>query len=488
MVEILSFLAEKLWAMPLIFLILATSLYFTFRMKFPQITQFREMSRLLKIRGASQEGLSPFQSFIFTAARSIGVGNLAGMAAGIYFGGPGAIFWLWFLAFFGSSIAIIEGTLAQTYKEIVNNEFKGGPANYMAKGIKNKKIGKIFALLYSFITFISLTFLMSGVQSFYIVQGLKEAFHINGLFMGLALTVLLATVIFGGLKRMGQAAQKISPTIGLIYVTMSILIIILNIQKFPSTIVLIIKSAFGSDAIFGAILSSALQWGIRRGVHANEVGIGTSAVTSATSTVSHPVQQGLLGGMSVFIGTLFVCTTTTFMILMTNSYNVISPSGSKLIFEGVKGLEYGNPFISHAIQKTIPLPNFGNIFVALAILFFAFIALTAFYLYAESNLAYIVGQKKIFYFLLKIGFLCAVFIGTIVASDAIWAMADIGNALMAWINIIALIIVGNKGILIYNDYIQQKAEGILNPVFHPDRLGLKVDKRIWDSTCSDQKK
>ena len=479
MVDLLNKIAGAIWSMPLIFLILLVSLYFSIRMGFPQITHFKEMTRLLKEKGAAEEGLSPFQSFIFTAARTIGVGNIAGMAAGIYFGGPGAIFWLWILAILGSSIAIIEGTLAQTYKEVINNEYKGGPANYMAHGMKNKKIGKGLAVLYSFITFISLTFLMSGVQSFYIVQGLNEAFGFKKIVLGIIITVCLGIVIFGGIKRMGKAAQRISPIVGTIYVLMSIIVIVLNITKLPSTFGLIFKSAFGKDAVFGAIFGSALQWGIRRGVHANEVGIGTSAVTSATGTVKHPVQQGLLSGLSVYIGTLFVCTTTTLMILMTNSYNVIDSKTNELVYEGVKGLEYGNPFVSNAIQKVIPIPNFGNIFIALAILFFAFIALTAFYLYAESNLAYIIGDKKIGFVLLKIGFLVSVFVGTLVASDTIWAMADIGNGLMAWINVIALVLVGNTGIKVYKDYKRQKDSGITTPVFKPEELGMENVGKTW---------
>lgn len=208
-------IAGLLWGLPIIFLILGVSVYYTVIMKFPQFTQLKEMFRLLKERGESEEGLSPFQSFIFTAARTIGVGNIAGMAMGIYFGGPGAIFWLWVLALFGSSIAILEGTLGQTYKQVIHNEYKSGPANYMAKGFKSKKLGKGFAIAYSLITAISLTFLMSGVQAFYIVQGLHDAFNLPVIILAIAFTLLLGIVIFGGLKRIGHTSQKLSPIAGL---------------------------------------------------------------------------------------------------------------------------------------------------------------------------------------------------------------------------------------------------------------------------------
>ncbi|MGF3141068.1 alanine/glycine:cation symporter family protein [Facklamia sp. P12934] len=477
---ILNDIAGKIWGLPIIFMILLASLYFSIVMKFPQFTQFKEMLRLLKERGESEQGLSPIQSFIFTAARTVGVGNIAGMAAGIYFGGPGAIFWLWVLAIFGSSIAIIEGTLAQTYKKVINNEYKSGPANYMAEGFSNRKVGRVFAILYSIITTVSLTVLMSGVQSYYIVQGLHSAMNLPVILLSTIFTLILGIVIFGGLKRIGRTSQKISPVAGLLYVIMSIIVIIMNIDKLGETLSLIFSSAFGQDAVFGAMLGSALQWGIRRGVHANEIGIGTSAITSATSQVSHPAQQGLLGGMSVYIGTLFVCTTTTFMILMTGSYNVINDQ-KEIVFEGVKGLEYGNPFVANAIQSVVPIPNFGNIFIALAILVFAFVALTAFYLYAESSLSYIIGDNKTGYTILKVVFLGAVFGGTLVVSDTIWALADIGNGLMAWTNIIALIFIGHKGVKILNDYTEQLNRGIQNPTFDPRSVGIHSGAELWQN-------
>ncbi len=477
MVDFLNKLAGLLWSMPLIILVLVTGLVFSIKLGFPQVRSFKTMIKEMKEKGSSDQGLSPFQSFIFTAARTVGVGNIAGMATGIYFGGPGAIFWLWILAFFGTSIALVEGTLSQTYKSVVNGEFRGGPANYMEKGIDNKALGKFLAMLYSLVTVICLTFLMSGVQSFYIVKGLHDAFSINSLILGIVFSALLAVVVFGGLKRMGNVAQRLAPTMGLLYVIMSIIVIVVNIGRLPSTIALIFKSAFGTDAVFGAIFGSAVSWGIRRGVHANEVGIGTAAITSATAKVSHPASQGLLSGLSVYIGSLFVCTTTSIMILMTDSYNVIDKAG-KLIYEGAKGLDYGNPFVSQAIEKTIPINGLGNIFISLAILCFAFVALTAFYLYAESNLVYLIGGNKVGIVLLKIGFIGSVFVGTIVASDTIWAMADIGNALMAWVNIIALILVGNKGIKIYKDYEKQIKEG-KKPVFDGDKLGIDNVSEVW---------
>ncbi|MCR8968926.1 sodium:alanine symporter family protein [Facklamia sp. 7083-14-GEN3] len=478
MTEILNQMVNMIWSLPLILIILLTGFYYSVIMGFPQIRLFKETLRLMKERGESELGLSPFQSFIFTAARTVGVGNIAGMAAGIYFGGPGAIFWLWVLALFGSSIAILEGTLAQTYKEVINNEYKSGPSHYMAQAFRNQKVGRVFALVYAVITTISLSLLMPGVQSFYIVQGLHNALNIPSLFLALALTLILGLVIFGGLKRIGRTSQRISPIAGLLYVIISLIVIVVKIDQLPATLVLIFQSALGRDAVFGAMIGSALQWGMRRGAFANEIGMGTSAITSATSKVNHPAQQGLLGGLSVYIGTLFICTTTTFMILMTGSYNVVN-SQKEIVFEGVKGMKYGTAFVANAIQSVIPIPNFGNLFIAFAILIFAFVALTAFYLYAESSLAYLIGDKPLAFILLKLVFLATVFAGTLVVSDTIWTLADIGNGLMVWINVVALIFIGRQGASILKDYTNQQAKGIQDPHFDPSSIGIDHGAEFW---------
>lgn len=480
MADFLHAAAAHVWNRGLIVLILLTGLYFSVRMRFPQLTQLKEMLRLLGARDAGASGISPLQSFVFTAARTFGVGNIAGMAAGMYFGGPGTLFWLWVLAFFGAAIAILEGTLAQTFKRPMRGGYRGGPAYYMVAAMRPGRLGKIFGLCYSVVTVISLTFLMPEVQSYYIVQGLNEAFGADRLLAGIVLTVLLALVIQGGLNRMGRATYRISPTVGTLYVLVSLFIIFANLHRVPEAFFLILRSAWGRDAAFGGITAFALQWGIRRGVQANEVAVGTSAIISSTSEVSHPVQQGLLGGLSVYIGTLFVCTTTTFMILLTDSYNVQSPSGG-FVFEGLPGVEYGNPFVSHAIQRVIPIPNFGNVFVALAIFFFAFVALSAFYLHAESNLAYLLGNHPAGHFILRVLFLGSVFFGTQIAADTIWAMADIGFGMMAWINLFSLLLTGHIGVRIYYDYINKRKTGVLDPPFLPKDTGITHGAEVWES-------
>ena len=477
MSDILNRINGVVWSMPLVILVLISGLYYSIKLGFPQILHIKDMVKAAGSANKSEKGLNSVQSFIFTAARTVGVGNIAGMATGIYFGGPGAIFWLWILAIFGSSISMIEGILAQTYKVEVNGEFKGGPAYYMEKGMKNAKLGKAFAVAYAVITVIGVTFLMPSVQTYNIVQGLNQAFGFNVVIAGVIFSAIMGIVIFGGLKRIGNVAQRLSPIMAILYFLMSVVIIIFNIDKFPGVIMLIIRSAFGMDSVFGAMFGAAVSWGIKRGVYANEVGIGTSAITSASAEVDHPVTQGMIGGLSVFMGSFFVCTTSAVMILITNSYNTIGSNG-KLVVEHLPGIAYGNPFVTNAINTS--LPGLGEKFIAISILCFAFVALTAYYLYTESNLIYLIGGSKLGIFIQRIFFIGSVFIGSVISADTVWTMGDIANALMAWINVIAILFLGNTAVKIYKDYNEQKKMKI-TPVFDGDKLGLKNVSDAWSS-------
>lgn len=474
--QILNSLNGVLWGMPLVILILGAGIYFSIRMKFPQARCLKEMIRLTGSSSGSEKGMSSIQSFIFTAARTVGVGNIAGMATGIFFGGPGAIFWLWVLAFFGTAVAQTESTLAQTYKKVVHGEYRGGPAYYMERGIKNKTLGKILAVAYAGVTIIAVTLLMPEVQSYNIVHGMKDAFGGNLLIYAVIFTFVLGLTIIGGLKRIGNVAQKISPIMGCAYVLMALVVMIVNIKELPAVLALIVKSAFSMDAVFGGIAGSAITWGIKRGVYANEVGIGTSAITSASAEASHPAKQGLISGLSVYIGTIFVCTTSAIMMLMTGCYNVQGADG-ELIYEGIKGVAYGNGFVSGAINTVFP--GVGEIFIAVAILCFSFVALTAYYLYTESNVKYLFGGNKVAVRVIQILFILAVFAGTLLSAQTIWTMGDIANALMAWLNVIGLILLGNQSVKIFKDYERQKKAGVEEPVFDPESLGIHNVGDVW---------
>lgn len=476
MEQLLSRINDALWSMPLVILIVGAGIYFSIRMRFPQIRLFKEMIKTTSTAGSSQNGLSPLKSFVFTSARSVGVGNISGMAAALYFGGPGSLFWLWILAIFGCTVAGVEAILAQTYKEEINGEFKGGPAFYMRKGIKNETLGKVMAAMYAIAIVIGVVFLMSPVQSYNIANGISSAFHIPTLAVGVAFAILIAFVIFGGLKRIGDVANKIFPFMALVYVLLALIVIVTNIGKVPEVIGLIFKSAFGVHPVMGAIVGTAITRGVQRGVFANEVGQGTSAVTAATSTIDHPAKQGLIGSLSVFIGTFFVCTPSVIMMLMTGCYNVQGTDGV-LLHEGLPGVAAGNGYVSASINTI--LPGFGELFVAIAILLFAFVALLAYYHYSESNLVYLVGGSKPAITVLRICFVGCVFVGSLLKAEIIWTMGDIAAGSQCWVNIIAVLLLGNVAIKIFLDYDRQKKNGVETPVFNPDALGLRNVSNVW---------
>lgn len=474
--EILTTINDILWSMPLVILVLGAGLYFSIRMAFPQFRYLKEMIRNMGKGEESSKGLSPFRAFIFTAARTVGVGNIAGMATAIFFGGPGAVFWFWILALIGSAVALIEAVLSQTYRQVIHGEYRGGPAYYMERGIKNKTLGKAMASVFAVLTILCFILLSPTTQSYNITQGISTAFHLPVVAVGVVFTAFLGFVILGGLKRIGSAAQRISPIMALLYILMAVVIIVMNITKLPGIFALIFKSAFGTEQVFSAIVGSAISWGIKRGVFANEVGVGSSAVTAAVGEVSHPVKQGLSNALSVFIGTFFVCTTSAIMMLMTGCYNVSDGAGG-LLYEGLPGVAYGNDFVSSAIDTVIP--GLGAPFVAVAILCFASVALLAYYLYGESSLYYLFPKSKILPWVLKISFLVTVFLGCLLSADAVWTMGDIGHGVMAWVNIISLLILGSQAVRIFKDYDRQRKNGVEDPVFDPDALGLTEVSETW---------
>lgn len=476
MSRILTTINDILWSMPLVILVLGAGLYFSVRMAFPQFRYMKEMIRNMGKGSDSSRGLSPARAFIFTAARTVGVGNIAGMATAIFFGGPGAVFWFWILALIGSAVALIEAVLSQIYRQTVNGEYRGGPAYYMEHGIRNKKLGRAMAVVFAALTILCFVFLAPTTQSYNITQGIATAFHLPVIAVGIVFTGFLAFIILGGLKRIGTAAQRISPIMALLYILMALVIIVMNIEKLPGVFALIFQSAFGTDQVFSAIAGSAVSWGIKRGVFANEVGVGSSAVTAAVGEVSHPVKQGLSNALSVFIGTFFVCTTSAIMMLMTGCYNVSDGSGG-LLYEGLAGVEYGNGFVSAAIDTV--LPGVGAPFVAIAILCFASVALLAYYLYGESSLFYLFPNAKKLHWAMKICFIGIVFLGCLLSADSVWTMGDIGHGVMAWVNIIALFLLGNQGIRIFKDYDKQRKNGVEEPEFDPEALGLEDVSETW---------
>lgn len=471
--EIVAAVNNVIWSPALIALCLGVGLYFSIRSRFLQLRHVREMIRLMFDGKSSNSGVSSFQALTMTLAGRVGTGNIAGVATAITFGGPGAVFWMWVVAFLGASSAFVESTLGQVYKEKINGQYRGGPAFYIEKGLGMGWYAWIFAVATIFATGL----LLPGVQANSIASSLQTAVGISPNVTAAMLAVALGFIIFGGVKRIATFAEIVVPFMALGYIIVACVVVALNVEQLPAVLKLIISSAFGLDAGFGAIMGMAIMWGVKRGVYSNEAGQGTGPHASSAAAVSHPAKQGLVQGFSVYIDTLFVCSATAFMLLITGQYNVQAEDGSAL-FTGIKGVAAGPGYVQTAMENV--LPGFGSLFVAFALLFFAFTTIVAYYYIAETNIAYI--NRKInrpwLTLVLKVGIMAATVYGTVKTADLAWALGDIGVGLMAWLNIIAIVLLHKVAFTCLRDYEAQKKQG-LDPVFHPEKLGIK-NAHYWE--------
>ena len=473
-------LNDIIWSSALIYLCLGSGLYFSLRTRFLQVRHFRHMLKLMRAGRSSESGVSPFQALTMSLSGRVGTGNIAGVATAIAMGGPGAVFWMWMVAFLGASTAYVEATLAQIYKEYDDNgEYRGGPAYYIEKAMGQDWYAWLFAVA----TIIAVGFCLPGIQANSIVAAMGNAWSIPPLATALFIAVGVALIIFGGVKRIAHFTQVAVPAMAAGYIAIALLVLAVNIDQFPGVIKLIISSAFGMEAGFGAIIGMAVQWGVKRGIYSNEAGQGTAPHAAAAAEVSHPAKQGLVQAFSVYVDTLMICTATAFMILMTGLYNVAGPDGA-MLYEGIAGAEAGLAYVQCSFDTV--LPGFGSGILAIALLFFAFTTIIAYYYVAETNVVYI--NRKVhrgwLVLLLKALLLTSVMYGALKSADVAWALGDVGVGLMAWLNIVAILIIQKPAILALKDYETQLDQGV-NPVFDPEKLGIeKAD--FWAKKINDK--
>ncbi len=467
MSEIVDFLNKYIWSNWLVGLCLLTGLYFSVATRFLQVRLIKPMVGYLFSSKESESGLSSFQAFALAVSGRVGTGNIVGVASAIASGGPGAVFWMWLIAFLGAGSAFAEATLAQIYKKEVDGQYRGGPAYYIEKGLGIKW----YAILFALSTILACGLLLPTVQSNSIGAAVENAFGLDPLYSGLAIVVLLALIIFGGVHRIGHVAQLAVPIMAAGYILVALAVIVANISEVPAVFSHIFRSAFGLDAVFGGILGSAIQWGVKRGIYSNEAGQGTAPIAAATAEVDHPAKQGLVQAFSVYVDTWFVCTATALMILMTDSYNVKGTDGTLLV-ENLPGVESGAAFTQNAIDTLFP--GFGSAFVAVALLLFAFTTLLAYYYYTESNLVYLFKSgpaRQRATQVVRLLFLALTFYGTIKSAKLAWAMGDVGVGLMAWINIIAILLLSPQVFRCLKDFERQRKAG-QDPSFDPEVAGL----------------
>lgn len=327
--QIIATISGWVWSPALIVLCLVAGLYFSLRTRFIQVRRLGEMSRLLfSIDKKGKTGISSFQAFSMALSGRVGSGNIIGVATAIGYGGPGAIVWMWIIAFLGAGSAFAEATLAQLYKVEHNGQFRGGPSFYIEKGLKCKWLAVVFAVL----TIVACGLFLPQVQSNGIAIAFSNSLNTSPILVGGITAVLVALVVIGGVKRIAQVAEIVAPFMALSYIILSIIVLICNASVIPTVLADMFRSAFGMHEAFGGILGSTIAWGVKRGVYSNEAGQGTGPIVAGAANVSHPVKQGLVQAFSVYVDTLLVCTATAVMILATQAYNVVNAETGAVIF------------------------------------------------------------------------------------------------------------------------------------------------------------
>nr|WP_299320368.1 alanine/glycine:cation symporter family protein [uncultured Blautia sp.] len=460
------------WSMVLVVLCLGVGLYLSLRLKFPQIRLVKEMVKLLTSKEESESGITPFQAFATTVGARVGMGNIAGVASAIFYGGPGSVFWMWMIAVIGAASAFVESALAQAYKvKSPDGEFTGGPAYYIEKGLKCKPYAVVFAV----VAFLGPGFLMPGVQINSLVTVFEEAFSVNKILVGAICCIVLGIVVYGSIKRIAHIAEMLAPAMCAVYILAALIIVGLNITKLPGIFLMIIQSAFGVHAVLGGILGSAVSWGVKRGIYSNEAGMGCGAIVSAAAECSHPVKQGLIQSFSIYVDTLFIGTSTALIVLLTGTFDVIDGAGNFLMSQ-TGGIETGIKWTQHALMSTFG--SWSGKALAIIIVLFVFTSMTGYCYQAESNIRYLTGNSKKAIAIARAVFLVASFLGAIVNADAVWAMGDIGYGLMAWANIIAIALLAPKAVALLKDYEKQKKEG-KDPTFDPAEFGIEEETGAW---------
>jgi len=457
--NLLASLNDFLYSYILIFLLVAAGIYFSIRTKFVQFRLISDAIKALKEKAENNDNgksVSSFQALMISTASRVGTGNIAGIATAIVAGGPGAVFWMWVMAIVGGASAFVESTLAQVYKVKDGKEFRGGPSYYIERALGKRWLGVLFSIL----LIACFAYGFNGLQTYNMSSALEYYIPnysdtILPAVVGLLIAAATAFVIFGGVHRIGFISSVIVPIMAGIYILMGIFITLTNLDRVPEMFSLIFEGAFDFRAIFGGFAGSTVLIGIKRGLFSNEAGMGSAPNASATATVSHPVKQGMVQVLSVFIDTLMICTTTAFILLL---------SGVTGIPEKLDGI----PYVQAAISANVG--SLGIHFITFSIFAFAFTSLIGNYYYAESNILFI-KNNRILLNVFRITCLIAIFLGAQADFSTVWNLADVLMGFMAIENILVIFLLGGIAFKVLDDYTKQKKQGI-DPVFKAKNVGL----------------
>lgn len=466
--SIISTISGYLYGYILIALLIGAGVYFTVRTKFVQFRLLGESVRVIKEPKKEEKATSSFQALMVSTASRVGTGNIVGVTGAIIAGGPGAVFWMWLIALVGGASAFVESTLAQIYKKKGDNGSYGGPAYYIKQALHSPALGGVFAVA------LILTYMggFNALASYNMTDFVKVYFpgENNTLIIGAAIAVLAGTVILGGGKRISEVTQYMVPVMAIMYVFVAVIVVVLNIGTLPMVIAKIFSEAFSAQSVFGGLFGAAMMNGIKRGLYSNEAGIGSAPNAAASADVSHPVKQGLVQMLSVFLDTLVICTATAFMILSTN----LDPA----LYIDAAGNTMNAAYIQDSLVANFG--SFGSLFITLALALFAFTTLIGNYYYAEMNINYLIKgatDNKSFMLVYRLIAVFIIFLGAQFSAGLAWDLADVLMGIMALINVPVCLILGGTAFKALEDYIAQRKSG-KDPVFKASSIGVK-DTDYW---------
>ena len=473
--DLITSVNDAVWGYVLITALVGCGVWFTWRTHFVQFRMVREMIRLLtdsavdtleaqvdeKGSKVRRKHISSFQAFAVSVATRVGTGNLAGVASAIAIGGPGSVFWMWVIALIGAATAFVESTLAQLFKQRHKDSFIGGPAYYIQRGLHQRWMAILFAIL------ITCQFGLSNnsIQANTICGAMQEAFGWSPLWVGVILAATALFIVFGGIQRIAQVSAVLVPIMAIGYVVLAVVIFVMNIGHIPHVLKVIVLDAFGFEQIVGGGIGAAIMNGVKRGLFSNEAGEGSAPNVAATASVSHPVKQGLIQSLGVFTDTLLVCSCTAFIILISGLYQVPELNGIALT--------------QSALQSEIGAA--GPIFLAVAIFLFAFSSIIGNYYYGEANIRFITPNATVMtvYRIFSAGVM--IIFGALASFELVWNIVDFFMAFLTACNLITIMLLGRYAFRLLDDYRQQKRQGIKEPVFHRSQIPeLEHELECWE--------
>ncbi|MCP2031849.1 AGCS family alanine or glycine:cation symporter [Okibacterium sp. HSC-33S16] len=462
---------DGLWTWILLPVVGILGVYFTVRTGVVQFRLIPEMFRTLSDKtpldtDGKAQSVSAFQAFTISAASRVGVGNIAGVGTAIAIGGPGAVFWMWTMAFIGGASSFVESTLGQLYKTKDKDGFRGGPAYYMQRGLGARWMGIIFAVILILCFPLAFSSLQANTISATVASTVGVDLDWLPWIVGLALSALTGLVVFGGVRRIASVTQAVVPVMALLYLVVGILIVAMNVTEVPRVFGEIYAGAFGFQQVAGGAIGTIILQGVKRGMFSNEAGLGSAPNAGASAAVTHPVKQGLVQTLGVYFDTFLICSITAFIILVSTPDLANAERGIGLTFDAVTG----------------QLGAWSGVLLSVIVFLLAFSSILGNYYYGESNIEFIT-TKRVWLTTYRVFAVAAVLAGSVLTADLVWNTADGLMGIMALVNLTAIALLGTVAFKLLKDYSEQRRDGF-DPVFTRDRLPELKNVECWQDALS----